>query len=148
MRKKTIVKHLYSDTLGNICSMQAGGTPSRANPKYWENGKIKWLSAKHIADDKINSWEYISTEGLANSSAKLSNPGDIILDNACGSGSFLVAAAIENRNYIGIEKNQNVALHKVGKTDYIEVSNKRIKEVLNQKLQYSLFSEEDLISST
>ena len=77
-----------------------------------------------------------------------SNPGDIILDNACGSGSFLVAAAIENRNYIGIEKNQNVALHKVGKTDYIEVSNKRIKEVLNQKLQYSLFSEEELISST
>ena len=77
-----------------------------------------------------------------------SNPGDIILDNACGSGSFLVAAAIENRNYIGIEKNQNVALHKVGKTDYIEVSNKRIKEVLNQKFQYSLFSEEELISST
>ena len=37
-----------------------------------------------------------------------SNPGDIILDNACGSGSFLVAAAMEHRKYIGIEKNQNV----------------------------------------
>lgn len=33
-----------------------------------------------------------------------SNPGDIILDNACGSGSFLVAAAMEDRKYIGIEK--------------------------------------------
>ena len=31
-----------------------------------------------------------------------SNPGDTILDNACGSGSFLVAAALERRNYIGI----------------------------------------------
>ena len=29
-----------------------------------------------------------------------SNPGDTILDNACGSGSFLVAAALEHRNYI------------------------------------------------
>lgn len=32
------------------------------------------------------------------------NPGDIVLDNACGSGSFLVAAALEGRNFIGIEK--------------------------------------------
>jgi len=43
------------------------------------------------------------------------DPGDIVLDNACGSGSFLVAAALENRNYIGIEKNENVMLHKVEK---------------------------------
>lgn len=30
--------------------------------------------------------------------------GDVVLDNAFGSGSFLVAAAIEGRRYIGIEK--------------------------------------------
>lgn len=33
-----------------------------------------------------------------------SNPGDMILDNAFGSGSFLVAAKAEGRDYIGIEK--------------------------------------------
>lgn len=49
------------------------------------------------------------------------NPGDIVLDNACGSGSFLVAAALEGRQYIGIEKNQNTMLHKVQQTDYIQV---------------------------
>ncbi|MGE7775246.1 DNA-methyltransferase [Chitinophaga sp. NPDC101104] len=38
-----------------------------------------------------------------------SNPGDLILDNTCGSGSFLVAAAIENRRYIGIELNQIIS---------------------------------------
>lgn len=32
-----------------------------------------------------------------------SNPGDVILDNAFGSGSFLVAAQKEDRNFIGIE---------------------------------------------
>ena len=62
------------------------------------------------------------------------NPGDIVLDNACGSGSFLVAAALEGRNYIGIEKNQNVALHKVDKTNYIEVCNKRLKQITSNNI--------------
>lgn len=56
-------------------------------------------------------------------------PGDIVLDNACGSGSFLVAAAMEGRRFIGIEKNQNVSIHKVNKTDYIDVCVQRLKEV-------------------
>ena len=58
-----------------------------------------------------------------------SNPGDIILDNACGSGSFLVAAAMEHRKYIGIEKNKNVMLHKVKAIDYIQVCAERLAEV-------------------
>lgn len=63
-----------------------------------------------------------------------SNPGDTILDNACGSGSFLVAAALERRNYIGIEKNQNVLLHKTKSIDYIKVCNDRINEISRSKL--------------
>lgn len=31
------------------------------------------------------------------------NEGDLVLDNACGSGSTCVAAAMERRNYIGID---------------------------------------------
>ena len=40
------------------------------------------------------------------------NPGDVVLDNTFGSGSFLVAALMEGRNFIGIEKNEDVALFK------------------------------------
>jgi len=54
--------------------------------------------------------------------------GDTVLDNTCGSGSFLVAAVLEGRKFIGIEKNQEVYLFKRHKIDYIEVCNKRIKE--------------------
>jgi DNA modification methylase len=54
--------------------------------------------------------------------------GDIILDNTCGSGSFLVSAVLEGRRFIGIEKNQEVYLFKKKKVDYIEVCNQRIKE--------------------
>ena len=39
-------------------------------------------------------------------------PGDVVLDNTFGSGSFLVAALLEGRNFIGIEKNEDVALFK------------------------------------
>ncbi|MDP4020806.1 MAG: site-specific DNA-methyltransferase [Candidatus Adlerbacteria bacterium] len=54
-------------------------------------------------------------------------PQDIVLDNACGSGSFLVSAILENRKFIGIEKNEEVYLHRKQRTDYIEICNKRIK---------------------
>lgn len=55
-----------------------------------------------------------------------SKPGDVILDNTCGSGSFLVAAILEKRQYIGIEKNQETYLHKKNRVDYIQICNERI----------------------
>ena len=57
-----------------------------------------------------------------------SNPGDVILDNACGSGSFLVAALQEGRNFIGIEKNENTSLFKKEDIDYIDVCRERLKK--------------------
>lgn len=54
-----------------------------------------------------------------------SNPGELVLDNASGSGSFLLAAAIEGRRFIGIEKNQEVHFFKDERADYIDVSCQR-----------------------
>lgn len=59
------------------------------------------------------------------------NPGDIVLDNTCGSGSFLVSALLEGRNFIGIEKNENVTLFKEKEVDYIEIASKRIKKAFS-----------------
>lgn len=56
-------------------------------------------------------------------------PGDVVLDNAFGSGSFLVAAAMEGRRYIGIEKNEEVHLFKKERIDYVKVAQERLKEV-------------------
>lgn len=55
-------------------------------------------------------------------------PGDIVLDNTFGSGSFLVAALLEGRNFIGIEKNEDVNLFKTQDIDYIQIAKKRLKE--------------------
>lgn len=55
--------------------------------------------------------------------------GDVILDNAFGSGSFLVAAAIEGRNAIGIELNQDVELFRNGAVDLIDIAQTRLSAV-------------------
>lgn len=60
------------------------------------------------------------------------NPGDVVLDNTCGSGSFLVSALLEGRNFIGIEKNENVALFKKEEIDYIQISKQRLRTAWEQ----------------
>ncbi len=55
------------------------------------------------------------------------NEGDTVLDNTSGSGSFLVSAVLENRNFIGIEKNEDTLLHKKNKVNLIDISIKRIE---------------------
>ncbi len=59
-----------------------------------------------------------------------SKPGDIILDNASGSGSFLVSALLEQRNFIGIEKNQDSRLFKNEYINLIEISKDRLRKIL------------------
>ena len=54
---------------------------------------------------------------------------DLVLDNAFGSGSFLVAAALEGRRFIGIEKNEEVHLFKEKRIDYINVAKRRLAKV-------------------
>jgi site-specific DNA-methyltransferase (adenine-specific)/modification methylase len=56
------------------------------------------------------------------------NPGDVVLDNTSGSGSFLVAALLEGRNFIGIEKNEDVTLFKNQKINYIKASVNRLSQ--------------------
>ncbi|MEL7680346.1 site-specific DNA-methyltransferase [Citromicrobium bathyomarinum] len=64
-------------------------------------------------------------------------PGDVVLDNAFGSGSFLVAAALEKRNAIGIELNEDVELFRNGAVDLIDVAQSRLSAVPGCKVTVS-----------
>ena len=76
-----------------------------------------------------------------------------MLDNTCGSGTFLVSALLEGRNFVGIEKNDNPMLHKVEPIDYVGYARDRIlREIANaepsklQKMQKcGLLSEKILL---
>jgi hypothetical protein len=50
-------------------------------------------------------------------------------NNTSGSGSFLVAALMEGRNFLGIEKNADSELFKNEKIDYIEKTKERLHAV-------------------
>ena len=55
-----------------IASVVSGGTPSRAKPEYWENGKIPWVKTTELQNNIITTVEeYITEEGLKGSSAKI-----------------------------------------------------------------------------
>lgn len=58
-----------------------------------------------------------------------SNVGDVVLDNAFGSGSFLVAAAMEKRKFIGIELNKEVHRFKNERIDYVALAADRIASI-------------------
>lgn len=58
------IQHYY-----NTCS---GGTPSRSNPEYFENGVYPWVKTGEVKDSVIiNTEEYITQEAVNNSSAKI-----------------------------------------------------------------------------
>ncbi len=54
------------------------------------------------------------------------NPGQLVLDNTFGSGSFLVSAALEGRLFCGIEKNEDVHLFKKDAVDFIKIAQERL----------------------
>ena len=52
--------------------IQNGGTPKRSEPKYWEHGEIPWLTSGEVRQAFVlNTQNFISEEGLANSSARM-----------------------------------------------------------------------------
>jgi site-specific DNA-methyltransferase (adenine-specific) len=59
-----------------------------------------------------------------------SNPGDLVLDNAFGSGSFLLSAHLEGRNFCGIELNKNGSHFKSeNEVDWLKLASKRLKKI-------------------
>lgn len=54
------------------------------------------------------------------------NEGDVVMDNAFGSGSFLLSAELENRKFLGIEKNEDNMRFKNEKLDCVSVAIERL----------------------
>lgn len=66
--------------LGEVFETSSGGTPKRGNPEYYQNGTIPWLKSGELNNSIINSAEeFITEEGLNNSSAKIFPKGSLLI---------------------------------------------------------------------
>ena len=65
----------------DICSLiTSGGTPSRNNKIFWNNGNIKWGKTKELNDTWIiDTEEHITETGLNSSSAKIFPPNTLLM---------------------------------------------------------------------
>ena len=91
--------------LGDICDVLAGGTPKREEPSYW-NGKIPWVGSTVCKDIYVTkSDEFITEEGLKNSSAKLLKKETSLIalvGATIGKTGFLTFDCTTNQNVAGL----------------------------------------------
>lgn len=58
--------------LGEVCELVGGGTPSKTEKRFWQNGTVKWLSAKHISDKgTVVGYELITQEAVTESATSI-----------------------------------------------------------------------------
>ena len=66
-------------TLGDIFEIGSGGTPSKTKTEYY-GGDIPWVKTGDLKEEYLYSVEdYITVEGLKNSSAKMYEPGTVLI---------------------------------------------------------------------
>ncbi|MBQ3059343.1 MAG: restriction endonuclease subunit S, partial [Desulfovibrio sp.] len=101
--------------LGDAASWGSGGTPSRKIPGYY-GGTIPWIKTGELLDDYIfSSEEYITEDGLNNSSAKIFPKDTVII--------AMYGATIGKTAILGVPSSTNQACACAssfcGKTKYL-----------------------------
>lgn len=117
-----------------------GGSKYPRDVIYFESAEIKGIE-DHPMSKPFDLAEYLVKT--------YTNPGDVVLDNACGSGVFLAAALANGRNFIGIELNSKVKNYfkKVGYVDYVDYVDS-IKRYLYKNWKKLLTTEKETLTKS
>ena len=94
--------------LGDICTIQSGGTPSRSNKDYWDNGTIPWVKISDFSGKYLSQTsEKITQAGLDGSSAKIFPKGTILytIFATLGETCILDIDATTNQAIAGLKLN-------------------------------------------
>jgi len=97
-------------TLGDIATVQSGGTPSRSNKLYWD-GDIPWVKISDIDNWYVKETkELITKSGLENSSTKIFPKGTIL---------FTIFATIGKVGVLDIDATTNQAIAGITPIDLV-----------------------------
>ena len=97
--------------LGDIFEIGSGGTPSKSHPEYY-GGDIPWVKTGDLKSEYLYEVEdFITEEGLKNSSAKLYVPDTVLIamyGATIGATSILKIDACTNQACAAFKKNDKV----------------------------------------
>ena len=116
--------------LGDICDVVSGGTRSRSNPVYWQDGTIPWIKISNIKGKYVSEAdESITLDGLNGSSAKMLKRGTILytIFATLGEVGILDIDACTNQAIAGITINHPDRIL----TDYLYYFLKSKKKYVN-----------------
>lgn len=103
-------------TIGQIGQVQAGTTPLRRNPEFYNDGDIPWVKTLDLTDEIIQSTEEAITDlAIENTSCKIRPEGTVLVAmyggfNQIGRSGVLGFKAATNQAVCGIELDRNEVL--------------------------------------
>jgi len=100
-------------SLGEVCDLLGGGTPSKSERRYWSNGTVKWLSAKHISEDgKIVGYGLITEEAVKKSATSVvpRNSTVFVTRVSVGKCTLLDEPFAVNQDLTGVVPRDQIAL--------------------------------------
>jgi len=136
-----VPKHRFSEfenkgawqkvAIGYITQVTSGGTPESINPNYWK-GDIPWMNSGELNNKRIFSVSnFITREGLENSSTKLIPP-ECVLIGLAGQGKTRGTAAI---NYFQLCTNQSIAAIHPNKKKFVSEFLYQVVDSMYEKLR-------------
>jgi type I restriction enzyme, S subunit len=97
--------------LGDLCQTGSGGTPLKLRKEYYEGGTIPWLLSGEVAQGEVvGATNFITEDGLANSSAKIFPKNTVLVamyGATAGQVGILRFEAATNQAVCGIFPNEH-----------------------------------------
>ncbi len=118
--------------LGDLCVINSGGTPRRNNESYWKNGDIPWVKISDLKNGIVESTEeYITLDGLNNSSAKIFPKGTLLytIFATIGEVAILKMDAATNQAIVGIQLKENKKVYLKYIYYYLKSQTNNIKQL-------------------
>ena len=114
--------------LGELCNIVSGGTPSRSNAEFWNDGAIPWIKIGNIKGKYVNEAdEYITQAGLDGSSAKLLPKGTVL---------YTIFATLGEVGVLGIDACTNQAIAGLTVKDENQLNTDYLYYYLKSKKSY------------
>jgi type I restriction enzyme S subunit len=78
--------------LPELVDLKNGGTPSKANPEYWKNGNIPFVTAADCTEVYVfQGRSYLTEEGLLSGKTVVCEPGDVLIGTRTRVGNCSIA---------------------------------------------------------